>query len=107
MKMWQQGDVIGVRVDDIPGSAKRIAPTERGHVLAEGEATGHFHAIADAPSVDLFESPDGTLYLSVREGEASLRHQEHKEIGIPAGQYKVGRVVEVDPFENEVRQVAD
>lgn len=107
MNMWQQGDVIGIAISAIPDGAKRVAPSSRGLVLAEGEATGHFHGIAEAPAVDLFQGADGTLYLSIREGEARLRHQEHKEIQIPAGQYRIGRVVEIDPFENEVRQVAD
>ncbi|KKL25342.1 hypothetical protein LCGC14_2406290 [marine sediment metagenome] len=107
MKMWQQGDVIGIAVSAIPDGAKRVAPSSRGLVLAEGEVTGHFHGIAAVPEVDLFEDTDGTLYLSVRKDAATLRHQEHKEIEIPAGQYKIGRVVEIDPFENEIRQVAD
>lgn len=107
MKMWQQGDVIGMAVVAIPDSAGQIRPSARGYVLAEGEVTGHFHSVADAPGVKLFKDTDGTLYLSVPEGEATVRHQEHKEIQIPAGRYKVGKVVEVDPFENEIREVSD
>jgi len=107
MKMWQQGDVIGIAVSKIPESAKAVKATSRGLVLAEGEVTGHFHGIAQAPEVDLLKDTDGTLYLSIREGKATLRHQEHGPIQIPVGKYKIGGVVEIDPFENEIRQVAD
>lgn len=70
--------------------------------LAEGEATGHYHAAEGA-----------TLYI---EGEQmfaeapkgmTVTHQEHHTQVIPAGEYQIGRVMEYDHFAEEARQVAD
>jgi len=100
----QQGDVILKLRKKLPLDAKRVAPEVRGYVLAEGEATGHAHTIAHEYG-ELFER-NGTLWLKV-DTAAPLVHQEHDTQTIPPGIYEVGKVVEVDPFTEEVRSVMD
>jgi hypothetical protein len=104
-KAYQQGDVLLKVVDALPKGAKRVGARAGRFVLAEGEATGHAHAVLEAPGVGLFER-DGTLYLRCAE-TVEVVHEEHLAQTVAPGVYEVGRVVEVDPFENAIRTVAD
>jgi len=81
----RQGDVLLERVQEIPAGAVKVVPGSRGHVLAEGEATGHAHTIA-AEFGELYEK-DGVLYLSITE-DAPLTHQEHGTITLPPSFYR-------------------
>jgi hypothetical protein len=54
-----QGDVFIVSAS-IPKGAKKVKKTKRGYVLAEGEATGHCHAVTE--EIEMYEK-GGTLYL--------------------------------------------
>lgn len=105
----QQGDVLLFAVDTIPDGAK-VVPRKNGRlILAEGEATGHAHAISD-PGATLYSMPDGTLYLEVTGEVVPLEHEEHKAHHIKRKRsriYRVGKVREMDPFESEIRQVRD
>ena len=45
MECYRQGDVLVIRVDDVPSSAVSV-PRDAGRlVLAYGEVTGHAHAV--------------------------------------------------------------
>lgn len=67
----RQGDVLLVRVDEIPADAKQVARDAHGRVvLAEGEHHGHAHAIRD-PNVTAF----------FKEGEASSALVGYIEVG--------------------------
>lgn len=101
-KQYRQGDVL-LTPAEIPASAKPSKEKER-IILAEGEATGHCHAIDFNPKqMDVFA--DGPqLYLRVNE-PVSLTHQEHAAAVVEPGDYVVVRQVEV--WLDEVRQVAD
>lgn len=107
-KVFQQGDVILEKVKGITrdANAKPLRPTARGFVLAEGEATGHAHVLTAEPEAcEAFVSA-GITYVTVKEA-TPLVHEEHKTLTITPGTYKIGHVVEVDPFEQEVRRVLD
>ena len=86
-------------------SAKKKTWNSRELVLAEGEATGHFHAILEQKGAELYEE-NGILYLHVEE-DTELTHQEHKTVMIPPGDYRVGRVYEYDHFKDLERVVSD
>lgn len=103
-KAYQQGDVIVKVRTEIPSGAKRVKPGQRGVVLAEGEHTGHAH-VMDPEAVEMYER-DGVLWLKVL-APTPLVHEEHHAQTIAPGVYEVSRVVEVDPFADEVRTVAD
>jgi hypothetical protein len=64
-------------------------------VLAEGEATGHAHAIAD-PGALLFEGDGEERFLELVEA-AMLTHEEHETIVLPPGAYRVIRQREYTP----------
>lgn len=84
----------------IPKDAKR---KER-PVLAEGEATGHMHV---AERADVLECPDGSIYCKAPKGGARVVHPEHGIIDLPAGDYRVGRVREMDHAAEDAREVRD
>ena len=104
MKHIQQGDVC-LEKSLLPKNANKLKSDKRGFVLAEGEHTGHFHAIVAEPGVELYEH-EGTLFLTTNH-EVELTHQEHNTITIPPGQYEVGRISEYDHFADASRIVAD
>lgn len=84
----------------IPRGAKRKSNNH----LAEGEATGHFHA-ATAPDVELYEY-EGGLMLAAPSG-TEVTHQEHNTVLVPPGTYDRSIVQEFDHFTEEAREVLD
>lgn len=102
-KQYRQGDVLVTPIDTIPASAKPFAGRKR-VVLAEGEATGHCHAI-DFTGRKMKVFTDGEqMYLRVLQ-PVVLTHQEHAPATIEPGDYIVRRQTEV--WMDEVRNVAD
>jgi len=99
----QQGDVIIKRVDVDMVDMQKIKKSTKGFILAEGEATGHAHRVAD--DIELFEK-EGTLYINSK-GGFTVEHEEHKPITIEKGTYEIGIVQEYDHFAEEARRVAD
>jgi hypothetical protein len=90
---------------------KELVPAERDErgrlVLAEGETTGHCHAILDDPATlfvqaDLDEMQDRWLEV---EREVTLGHEEHGAFSIPQGDHIVRRKREYQP--EAPRYVAD
>ena len=101
----QQGDVLIKKVEmDLEGYEK-VGRKEGRLILAEGEATGHMHAIDDNDAY-LYISKAGELYLLVEE-EVTLKHEEHDSQSISKGIWKIDRVKEYDHFEEEARIVMD
>lgn len=102
----QQGDVLVLAIDGLPTGLKRVEAKGGRLILAEGEATGHAHAISEVEGAELFVDDKGEMYL-VAKKDVVLAHEEHKAQTIQKGTYKVRQVVEVDPFTEAVRRVAD
>lgn len=100
-----QGDVFFTTAESIPTGAIMRKITQRGVVVAEGEATGHCHAITQG-GAEVWEH-DGELFLQVDGDEISVQHEEHKPVTIGRGTYKIGIVREYDPFLEESRKVID
>jgi len=94
------GDVLLVR-REVPAEAEKF---DAQNVLAYGEVTGHAHRIASG-SVEFFKWQAKT-YLRVLK-EAELRHEEHKTIILPPGDYEYGNTSEYDYDLEESKRVAD
>ncbi len=100
MKPIRQGDVLLVNMTAIaPVRGKKLDHL----TLAEGEVTGHRHRISHG-NAELYER-DGTLYLRVLSPEATLTHEEHQAVTIPAGNWMVRIQREYEP--DGWRYVAD
>ena len=112
-EIFAQGDLLIERVADILPSGTAIQPMPDGAVvLAEGEATGHRHAIFD--TVTMFRDdglardiPDGLYIGHVRVvgHSARVQHDEHAPIDLPKGTWRVRRQREFQP--KDVRIVSD
>jgi hypothetical protein len=90
--MKRQGDILLVPVKNLPDGLKEV-PRQNGRiVLAEGEVTGHFHAI-EAPEAtfhaESLEEIEGR-FLAV-EAEVALEHPEHDTIVLEPGNYEIRR----------------
>ena len=103
--MFAQGDLLIERVADLEPSGT-ILPSNTGGatILAEGELTGHRHAIHER--VTMFrdealarEIPAGLYvgHVKVAEGSAVITHQEHAPITLLEGTYRVRRQRELEP----------
>lgn len=102
--LFRQGDVLLKRIDSIPQGLKRVASENGRVVLAHGEATGHHHSFEDDAGVALLEGDGGDRFLDAQQ-DASLEHQEHGAIAVPAGSYEV--VIQREYHPEAIRNVAD
>ncbi len=100
--MVRQGDVLLVRAR-VPAAAKQL-----GHqvvvILALGEATGHSHTIIGTPGLKVFEH-EGTRWIRVPKRGVKLVHQEHGDVAVAGGEYRVVLQREYSP--EAIRNVRD
>jgi hypothetical protein len=104
---FRQGDVLLLAVDpdDLPEKVRTV-PREGGRVvLAEGEVTGHAHAI-HSPAATLLRAGTGAeasrfLRTSAR---VHLVHEEHAAIALPEGLYSI--VIQREYVPPEISPVA-
>lgn len=113
-EQYRQGDVLIECVGNTPepDTAKRMLSV----ILAEGEVTGHHHKL-ELDQADWWKGDSKTEFMSLthwRDGRdqffaaevpATVTHQEHNKIDLPAGTYRVIRQREYSP--EEIRNVAD
>lgn len=90
--MYAQGDVLIVSCHTIPATAAPVAAENGRLIVARGEATGHHHSFRWQKGAVLFrdDGAGGALYVDVA-SPATLEHQEHASITLPAGRYRVLR----------------
>ena len=117
--MYRQGDVLILRVNDIPQGMQKA----KGRcVLAHGEVTGHAHEVKETNKVDWYTQAhdqvlegqevgnrvpevDTATWMEVKDLIAEVTHQEHDTISLPQGKYKIIRQREYSP--EAIRNVAD
>ena len=103
-EMYAQGDLLIERVDDMEPTGSVLRPDATGAlVLAEGELTGHRHAIFERATMfrdDALarEIPAGLYvgHVKVEGGPATIRHDEHDPILLGEGTYRVRRQRELE-----------
>ena len=109
MEPLQQGDVTLKPIESIPSGVKKVEVMKRKKgkiILAEGETTGHAHAISD-PGAYLILLDDGNMLLDVTSNKVTVYHETHRPIEVPKGKYLVGRVLEFDHVQGSSRYVLD
>jgi hypothetical protein len=112
-EIFAQGDLLLERVADVaPSGTIEENLDGMAMVLAEGEATGHRHAIWE--HVTMFRDavlardiPAGLYigHLQVASAYARVTHDEHAPIMLPRGTYRVRRQRELGP--RDARVLAD
>jgi hypothetical protein len=111
--IFAQGDLLIERVEDAKVASGGIEPEPSGAlVLAEGETSGHRHALYG--TVAMFRDdglaagiPDGLYvgHVTVLQGTAKLVHEEHAPINLQKGTWRIRRQRELEP--KDARIVAD
>jgi hypothetical protein len=97
----RQGDVLLVPVDEIPAEARPLRRTGARVVLAEGEATGHAHAIRSSAATLLGTGDERFLRVAA---PVTLDHEEHAPIDVGPGTYRV--VIQREYLPPEISPVA-
>ncbi len=98
---YRQGDVFVEQVDAVPDGATKKG-REGDLILAYGEVTGHAHRIKDR-DVEEFEI-NGQRFLVLKEA-ATITHEEHAAVTLPAGNYCL--VIQREYSPEAIRNVAD
>jgi len=96
-----QGDLMIIRVSDVPSDAVEVKPTGGHHVVAHSE-TGHHHTIAAANATVLRQPGDiMRQWLRVTGHSVQLKHHRphdtHETLRIPRGTYELRRQREYTP----------
>ena len=90
--LYRHGDVMIQRIDLIPQSARQ----RMGATLAHGEVTGHSHRFARPDTIQLW-AQGNNLFLEVKTPAAALVHEEHRQLDLPQGFYRVWQQREYRP----------
>lgn len=115
-KMYRQGDVLLVKVEELPKKARK----SKTDIVLRGEATGHAHRLVDGTiyrfrgEITRGEAAGGShvvtwleqMFVTAKKG-TSLVHDEHDPIQIEPGVYEVIRQREFDGVERDPRLVVD
>lgn len=93
---WRQGDIFFVKLDREP-DLEGAKPVQTG-VIARGEETGHMHRISPSSLADgaILALLGGSMYLRSPKAGATIVHDEHGPIQLPAGDYAVVNQQEFD-----------
>jgi hypothetical protein len=102
---WRQGDIYFVKLDKEIDSAKGT-PVKNG-IIAKGETTGHAHRVSPSSIAAgaLLSLVGRSMYFRSPEAGATIVHDEHRPIELPAGSYAVVPQREFDGL--RWRQVLD
>lgn len=87
----RQGDVLFIKTDRIPENLV----IKGDNIVAEGKVSDHKHMLMDGV---LYQDEKGDLFVNVDTGIATVTHEEHKSITLPAGNYKVIKQREYEPM---------
>ncbi len=102
---WRQGDIYFVKLEDEIDSEK--ATPVRNGIIAKGETTGHAHRVSQSSIAAgaLLSLVGRSMFLRSPEAGATIVHDEHGPIELPAGSYAVVPQREFDGL--RWRQVLD
>lgn len=101
-KIYRQGDILFIQTDSVPDAGTPTARVGGRIIVAEGEATGHHHAIA-TPATQMLTHQ--SLTWLVAPDVTEVTHEEHDTITLPAGLYWIVRQREYTP--ERIRTVRD
>jgi hypothetical protein len=105
MNTIRQGDVLFVRVNELPDGAQTQARRNERIVIAEGEATGHTHVIETDGAVQYRHPALKQQWIVVKSAPVTVIHEEHQPVTLTPGIWMVPFQVNVD--RGVVRRVLD
>jgi len=101
-KCAAQGDLLFIRIDELPSDAVRVNATD-GKYIASHSETGHAHIIRECEGVEFYHAANDnmTAYLVVNSDKAFIEHlrdfDTHEPISFKQGTYKILRQREYTP----------
>lgn len=112
MNIYRQGDVLFLEDNNVYNALAstvwhniaRDGQRLQRLIVAEGEATGHAHAVYDMDATLRTMETTGEVYLDAPSG-ATVVHEEHAPVKLPAGTFKV--VIQREYSPQEIRRVLD
>lgn len=99
MEYFQTGDLLYFKETKKPKGLKEV----KNGVLLHSDKTGHAHVLK---SGKLFKTKENKMWIEVPR-KATLKHEEHKDLALPKGVYRVEQVFEYDHLLEESRAVID
>lgn len=120
MKAYRQGELLFVlkAIKDMQGLEKALAKGKRTTVVAEGEATGHKHELADPDTAILVDIRNAYIWIDDENPEfhnfekilhtktgTTIKHPDHQDLSLPAGTYYIRTQREYDEMRS--RRVVD
>lgn len=110
MKAYRQGELIFIpkEIKDVEDLKKELAKGKSTTVIAEGEATGHKHELADPATAVLVSTSPGMwiessnpMYDNIQkilhtEMGTVIKHPEHADLRLPGGTYYIRTEREYD-----------
>lgn len=86
---WRQGDIYFVKLDE-EVNPEGVTPVKSG-IIAKGEHTGHSHRLSQSSMAAgaLLCLLGREMLLRTPEAGATIVHEEHGPITLPAGSYAV------------------
>jgi hypothetical protein len=109
--MYRQGDILIIPISKLPEGLETVEKDNGRHILAYGEVTGHAHAVEDSSKTEMFIDLKSSDIDEMRErflkvdGETAIVHEEHSQIPLGPGYFKIVRQVEYQP--EGYRYIAD
>lgn len=104
-QIYRNGDILLKTIEKLPDNLKQIFQGKE-FTVALGEITGHSHVIVAEPAIEVLEDEKGKRYIKIN-GEAEIKHQEHKTIKLKSGMYVIIHEQEFSPFDELINQVKD
>lgn len=83
---FRQGDYLLERVDEIPEGAVEEKRDHGLAIIGYGEVTGHHHSFVEPTAT--IRTIEMLRFIDAPKG-VEIKHQEHKPITLPPGQYKI------------------
>ena|SRR3990167_8461613 len=100
MKFYRQGDVGIIEIDKLPANL-----VKKDSVIALGELTGHKHQFR-SKQVQVFADESGQQFVEVKQA-SPLLHEEHDQLEVPKGVYRIAMQRELDLIKQTQKQVLD
>jgi len=101
-KIYRQGDVLVVALDEFPKGVDSSKMKKYNHadqlVLAYGETTGHHHTVVGNSKVaEALKEEYGEDIFFELDKPSALTHDEHDTVELPAGKYQKVQQQEYSP----------
>jgi len=92
-KYYRHGDLLFIKVDEIPSDFKRTKKQPKSHsrgvIVAEGEKTGHHHTLEAVESYFNYEWRNGRISFFEIDKPTKVEHEEHGTIVLEPGKYQI------------------